>query len=149
MDLLVWNYQGSASKEFLRVLMDLLPVHKPKILGLLELRVSDDQADRICRKLNFDNWVRVEAVGFSGGIWVFWKDEYAVNIISTHPQFVVFKVRNRGDEPWFLAIVYGSPNSRLRQRLWMDLVPDRIGILRAWLVVGEFNAVVSNDEVST
>lgn len=71
MDLLTWNCQGSASKEFLRVLKDLLGVHRPRVLGLLEPRVSGVQADSICKKIGFDNWVRVEAVKFSGGIWLF------------------------------------------------------------------------------
>lgn len=94
MDLLVWNCQGSTSKEFLRVLKDLLCVHKPKILGLLEPKVSGDQVNGICKKIGFDNWVKVDAVGFSDGIWVFWMDELLIDIVYAHPQFVLLKVRS-------------------------------------------------------
>ncbi|XVF63210.1 hypothetical protein PTKIN_Ptkin09bG0069600 [Pterospermum kingtungense] len=36
--------------------------------------VSGDQTDVICRKIGFDYWIRVKAVAFSGGIWIFWND---------------------------------------------------------------------------
>lgn len=30
--------------------------------------MSGANADTVCKKLGFDNWARIEAVGFSGGI---------------------------------------------------------------------------------
>lgn len=149
MDLLIWTCQGSASKGFLRVIMDLLRVHRPRILALLEPRISGDQTNGICRKVGFDNWVQVEAVGFSDGIWIFWMDGYMVDILFTHPQFIALKVCYGGSEPWFLTVVYGSPNAALRKRLWEDLVPDKLGMKGAWLRVGDFNVVATAEEVST
>lgn len=61
-------------------------MHKPKVLGLLEPRTSGVQVDEICRKIGFDNWVCVEAVGFSEGIWIFWMYVYSVDIMFMHPQ---------------------------------------------------------------
>lgn len=124
-------------------------VHKPKILGLLEPRVSGDQADGICKRIGLENWVRVEAVGFSGGIWVFWSEELAVEILYTHPQFVLLKIGNDSEFPWFLSIVYGSPSAGLRQRLWADLSVSILNFRGAWLMAGDYNVVVSSVEVST
>ena len=59
MNLLVWNCQGAASREFVRVLKDLLKQHKPDILGLLEPKVSGSQADDVCQKLGFKEWIRL------------------------------------------------------------------------------------------
>ena len=28
--------------------------------------------DEICKKIGFKNWIKVESVGYNGGIWVFW-----------------------------------------------------------------------------
>lgn len=72
----------------------------------------------------------MEAVGFSGGIWVFWKDVVKIEVIETHRQFIVLKVSDNGVEPWFLYIVYGSPNVGLRQRLWSNLRAVRCGLSR-------------------
>lgn len=48
--------------------------------------------DVICNKLGFSNWVHVEVIGFSRGIWFLWTEEVSVNIyffpslvyLSTH-----------------------------------------------------------------
>lgn len=72
MDCLVWNCQGAASKEFLRVLRDLLCVHRPKVLGLLEPRVWVIKlitfAGRLVLKVGF-GWKQLDSVeefGFFG-----------------------------------------------------------------------------------
>ncbi|XVF74117.1 hypothetical protein PTKIN_Ptkin13bG0034500 [Pterospermum kingtungense] len=149
MDLLVWNCQGAASNEFLRLLRDLLRQHQPKILGLLETRVSGTHADAICRKIGFASWMRIEAVGFSGGIWVFWKEVVELDILYTHPQFVLFKVMDGIGSHWYLTIVYGSPDGGLRKKLLNDLDFGVLGIMGPCLVVGDFNAVLSVEEVSS
>lgn len=59
--------------------------HQPDILALIEPKVSGANADEICMKIGFENWIRVEAVGFSGGIWIFWKKEVILNVICTNP----------------------------------------------------------------
>lgn len=43
-------------------------------------------------KTSFDNWVRVEAVGFSGRIWLFWRDKFQITVLATHPQFLIVRV---------------------------------------------------------
>ena len=93
MKLMVWNCQGAASREFVRVLKDLLKHHKLDILGLLEPKVSGSHADEVCQKLGFKEWIRVEAVGFSGGIWIFWNSSLVIDVVHTHPQFILLKVK--------------------------------------------------------
>ncbi|XP_019160912.1 PREDICTED: uncharacterized protein LOC109157464 [Ipomoea nil] len=46
----------------------------------------------------------------------------------------------------FFAIVYASPDQRLRRRLWDDLQETKRGILGPWMVAGDFNAVTSQAE---
>lgn len=60
-----------ASREFFRVFKDMIISHKPRIVGLFEPKVSSSQVDAICCKFVFDQWIRVEAVRFSGGIGSF------------------------------------------------------------------------------
>lgn len=66
--------------------------HKPFLVGLFELKVSSSQADGICCRFGFEQWLRVEAVGFREGIWLFWKADVEVKILATYPQFVLLKV---------------------------------------------------------
>ncbi|XP_073051702.1 uncharacterized protein [Primulina eburnea] len=146
---MVWNCQGAASKELCRYLKDMVKNHNPKILGLLEPRVSGSHADAICNKMKYENWVRVEAVGFSGGIWIFWKDDVTLEILYSHPQFVLARVETTNSAPWLLTIVYGSPNPTLRKRLWQDLTKENLNIQGPWLSIGDYNSVCYEHETST
>ncbi|XP_031116716.1 uncharacterized protein LOC116020380 [Ipomoea triloba] len=148
MNCLIWNCQGAASRSFSRTLKQFVRDYNPLILGLLEPRVSGSQADKICSKIGFDEWMRIEAVGFSGGIWVFWKEVIHLDIVITHPQFVLLKVHNSNSEPWFLSVIYGSPNGPLRKKLFEDLSQHRIGFEGPWLSVGDYNSVINRDETS-
>ncbi|XP_019175434.1 PREDICTED: uncharacterized protein LOC109170738 [Ipomoea nil] len=123
---------GAGGKAFLRALKNLLNIYRPGILSLFEPKVSGAQANEICKKLGFSDWIRVEAVGFNGGIWVFWKDP----------------VEENNQPPWLIASVYGSPTHHLRRRLWKDLRHSERNIAGPWLAAGDFNAVISRDETS-
>ena len=83
MGIIIWNANGAASEEFLRAVKEIIRVHKPDILGLLETRISGDRVDIICRKLGFDYWLRVEAHGYNGGIWCLWRERMEKEILET------------------------------------------------------------------
>ena len=87
---MVWNYQGTVSREFRRTLSELIKFHNPEIVGLLETKNSREPANNFCMQLGFENWVRVEAVGYSGGIWIFWNGSKChVEVVKTHSQFIL------------------------------------------------------------
>ncbi|XP_019163578.1 PREDICTED: uncharacterized protein LOC109159922 [Ipomoea nil] len=123
-------------------------MHKPCVISLFEPKVSGSHANDICSKIGFSDWIRVEAVGFSGGIWVFWKDPVRISVLRTHPQFILMQVVLGGHPPWYLASVYGSPVHYLRRRLWNDLRQAENSITGPWIVAGDFNAVLDSEETS-
>ncbi|MBA0729523.1 hypothetical protein Golax_023304, partial [Gossypium laxum] len=55
---------------------------KPNIVGLLKTRVSRGKNDLIIAKLGFEFSHRLEAVGFSGGIWIGWNELICVEILQ-------------------------------------------------------------------
>ncbi|XP_019170571.1 PREDICTED: uncharacterized protein LOC109166142 [Ipomoea nil] len=148
MNVLAWNCQGAASRTFRRTLKLFLQDFKPSILCLLEPKVFGDHANEICFDLSFDHWIRVEAYGFSGGIWVFWKNEIQVRISRTHPQFVLLEIMEDNTTPWNLSFVYGSPDHALRRHLFEDLSQEGLNFHGPWLIAGDYNSVLSVDEVS-
>ncbi|XP_019198960.1 PREDICTED: uncharacterized protein LOC109192713 [Ipomoea nil] len=148
MNVLVWNCQGAASRSFRRTLKQYLREHKSVITCLLEPRVSGSQANDICFDLGFDEWCRVEAVGFSGGIWVLWKSTISVTILHTHPQFILLDIVDSDSLLWKFSVVYGSPDHSLRNELFSCLSHDALNLQGAWLTAGDFNAVTCKDEVS-
>lgn len=70
---MIWNVQGAGSPAFLTMIKELIMVNKPTILVLVETHISGDKAQKICDKIGFSSHVRVDAQGFSGGIWMFWR----------------------------------------------------------------------------
>ncbi|MBA0729079.1 hypothetical protein Golax_020334, partial [Gossypium laxum] len=70
-----------ASSKFPYIFCDYSTDLKPDIVGLLKTRVSGDKNDLIIAKLGFEFSYRLEAVGFSGGIWIGWNELICVEIL--------------------------------------------------------------------
>lgn len=48
-----------------------------------------------------------------------------------------------------MAIVYGSPDRSLQQKLWRDLGQSQCNIQEPWIAIGDFNTVTYKEEVSS
>lgn len=59
------------------------------------MRVSGCKADKIITSLGIQKLDRVEVVGYSGGIWLGWKEEVMVEVIHNHPQFFTTRIHKR------------------------------------------------------
>ncbi|KAL4278142.1 hypothetical protein GQ457_03G020710 [Hibiscus cannabinus] len=87
--------------------------YNPCLVALLEPRISGNRANGIIRSMGFRNSFRVEAHGFSGGIWVLWRDSIEVEILSVSNQFIHGRFRQEGEDCW-AWILGGDFNSILR-----------------------------------
>ncbi|XP_031124210.1 uncharacterized protein LOC116026924 [Ipomoea triloba] len=148
MTIISWNCQGAASKSFLRAAKHIIATYKPKLMCLLEPKISGSEADKVCRKLALDQWMRIEALGFSGGIWIMWNECWIVDIRLTHPQFALVDIIYESNRKWNLACVYGSPSLHLRNRLWENLGRVQGSIEGPWMAIGDFNSITCAEEVS-
>ena len=120
--IMVWNAQGVASRGFLYTLRELLRRYRPSILVLVKTKISGIIADNFCRKVDFDGQYRVDPVGFSGGIWVFWHtSEVSIQIKECNSQFVTATVSRNNKEDWLFSAVYASPNEQTRDELFEEL----------------------------
>ena len=116
-----WNAQGAASPSFRRSFSTVVNNSKPVMVVLMEPRISGSKADNFIKNSGFDKSRRVEAEGFSGGIWILWKNLFDVEIIGNHSQFIHLKIsKNNNLLTWMMAI-YASPNPSIRRHLWNEL----------------------------
>ncbi|XP_028796894.1 uncharacterized protein LOC114752327 [Neltuma alba] len=143
----VWNCQGAASSKFYRVLKSLLQGYKPDVVVLVEPRISGAKADQVIRKIGYQNSHRVEAVGYSGGIWLLWRDHLTIEIVSNHKQFIHTYIQ-RANETTATAFtaIYGSPNASRREHLWRDLLKLQVSDDEPWLIAGDFNATLAEGD---
>ena len=147
-NILVWNCRGVAKRGFGSFIKDLRHKHEFSILVLLKTRVSGGKANKIDKKFGFDGMFRVDPDGFVGGAWVFWDlNACRVKVLSYSCQVVHMKVENVTGSSWFFFACYGLPQRVIREQLWLSLKSFFSTVDRAWLVVGDFNSVVSEDEV--
>lgn len=147
MSMLVWNCQGAASLKFFGVLKSFLRNHRPQVLVLVEPRISGAQADKVIKKIKYPRSHRVDAQGFSGGIWLLWTDAVVVDILYSHTQFIHALIHwpDQGDHLTFSA-VYGSPNPSTREHLWTSLKALALTITTPWVLSGDFNATLLPSE---
>ena len=143
--ILVWNVQGVGNK--IPMVKEIVRVNRPTMLVLVETHLSGEQADRVCDRIGFSGKMRVDAQGFSGGIWMFWKaEEIAVTVYGSHSQHLTVEIKKVGDEPWLFSAVYASPDSSLRRDLWQELENVRRSYNGPWLLAGDFNDTVCMSE---
>lgn len=118
-------------------------------LAILEPRISGIRADKVVEKFGFSGAVRVDPVGFAGGIWCFWKRSLlSMEVVSTSKYCVVLNVNPRSPTPWLLSVVYGSPQERFRDELWEELRGISTELDLPWCVLGDFNSVLHSHEKS-
>ncbi|KAI9079330.1 hypothetical protein K1719_038731 [Acacia pycnantha] len=142
-EVLVWNSRGAASKGFAVVLKELRCRYKVDLVVIVEPRVSRNPATRIIKNWGFKHSIRVEAEGFSGGIWLLWSlEELRVEVLVRNDQFIHCRLSLEGRETLFTA-VYASPSEQRRLVTW-DLLQELASeVVEPWLLAGDFNEIKS------
>ncbi|KAH9696901.1 reverse transcriptase domain-containing protein [Citrus sinensis] len=143
---LFWNVQGAGSPTFRRTFAALVKNYNPTMVAIFEPRVSGKKADDFIKKSGFDRSHRVEANGFSGGIWVLWRDFFDVEVALNHNQFIHLKISAHNVTQAWVTAVYASPNSSRRHELWQELNCIARSMHDPWLVGGDFNSILYAEE---
>ncbi|KAL4347365.1 hypothetical protein GQ457_17G005960 [Hibiscus cannabinus] len=143
LNVIVWNAQGCGSCKFIRVAKQYIRDHHPDVFVFVETRISGSNASDVIARLGFDNSFRVEAAGFSGGIWICWFSHVTIDIIYCHFQFILCRIYiPTSDKSCLATFVYASPDYRKRQALWDYLRDLSLHIQEPWVVLGDFNATL-------
>ncbi|KAK8656712.1 hypothetical protein V6N13_098653 [Hibiscus sabdariffa] len=120
---------------------------RPFLLGIIEPRISGARADSVIAALGFHSSHRIEAVGFSGGLWLCWHESLRVEVLVHHFQFMHCRVTclNTGSSS-LVTLVYASPSVSKRKILWPHLRSLASSIREPWLLMGDFNATLDASE---
>lgn len=144
---LFWNCRRCGHPRFCNFLREYRRDFQPDLVALFETRISGKSADTVVAKLGFDDSPRVQASGFSGGIWLLWSENIRVEILQIHPQFLHLRVfTNGGQFPFLCTAVYASPHPHLRNILWKELGNIAVDVKEPWIMARDFNAILRSDE---
>nr|XP_011457627.1 PREDICTED: uncharacterized protein LOC105349504 [Fragaria vesca subsp. vesca] len=148
--ILFWNARGAASDKFKSASADLVKMHSIDILAICESKILFHKAWPALKKLGFNDFKVVEVWGFSGGIWLVWNNNNVkVDFIDDNFQSISVQVSLPGYSPWMLSVIYASPNNTSRALLWTYLANLAGSTSLPWVLIGDFNELISVDDIST
>lgn len=91
--LLSWNCRGAGDFKFMQAVKDLVQLHKPSIVVLLEPKISGGDADKVIKKIGFSGRYSVDPEGFAHGIWILWcTEDVHVEVTSSARNQIHFSV---------------------------------------------------------
>lgn len=135
MDSLIWNCRGAGKRNFASLINDYTRIYNLKFLAILEPRISGNRADAVLNKFNFDGVVKLDPIGFSGGIWCCWNSAaVSITVVAVKSQCIHLHINPKVQGGWFLTIVYANPQERMRQILWEELTTASNLFQGAWCV---------------
>ncbi|CAL1354280.1 unnamed protein product [Linum trigynum] len=97
--------------------------------------------------MGFDKNIVVDAMGFSGGIWVLWKSAcFNITEITRSSQLLHVQVKGGNNRQWLLTAIYGNPGLIQRRALWEKICIIAEDCLDPWLLAGDFNSILHASE---
>ncbi|XP_042958008.1 uncharacterized protein LOC122293496 [Carya illinoinensis] len=106
--------------------------------------------ERMKYKLGFQNCLAVSCEGKSGGIALFWNNRFKVEIQTFSKFHIHAKVTEEEEnvESWWLTGFYGNSDVSKRHESWNLLRTLLVPSDKGWLILGDFNEILSNAEKS-
>lgn len=147
MNCFIWNCRGARGRNFHNLVRECTRIYHLDFVAILEPRISGITAERVIRKIGMIEGARIDAVGFSGGIWCLWKSNCPLIRVLTCSRHCVHLIINENSpNAWYMSIVYASPTLIQREETWNELRNHSLNINGPWMVGGDFNAIVSSRE---
>ncbi|XP_074271647.1 uncharacterized protein LOC141595580 [Silene latifolia] len=95
---MVWNVHGTGSKNKISAIKEVVRTYKPTVLALVKTHMGGDHAVKLGSILGYSGHLRVNVIGFSGGIWVYWNTDIVnVTPVYEHQQFLTIESSKNGD----------------------------------------------------
>ncbi|KAI9110943.1 hypothetical protein K1719_018063 [Acacia pycnantha] len=142
-----WNCRGASNKNLIANVKAVRQGCRPLIIVLTETKVEDVSRLPSFRSLGYDGVSAVASVGRSGGILAVWRsDLIAVSELKKDRKMLHLHYVVQGFAPFFLSIIYANPLPILKQALWNELKAISVSSLDPWIVIGDFNDVLSPSE---
>jgi len=145
MSIMSWNCRGAGSDETVHRLREMRRDHFTDFLFLMETKQKREYMVGLQKEFGYDELLTVEPVGLSGGLAVFWKSSFEVEVLEADKRIIDLKVR-MGSLAFFLSCIYGDPVREHRKDVWDRL--STVGMVRnePWVLVGDFNELLTAAE---
>lgn len=127
MKIISWSIKGSGRWGFKTQLKDLLKVHNPAFIVLMDSRFDSNRTQEIIHSFIITNHVGITWEGFSGGLWLLWFDKatFKLEILYTPNIFIHcqiqdnLKKKKKSFLAWKFYLCLSSINSS--KALWKEI----------------------------
>ena len=83
--------------------------------------------------------------GRSGGLALFYNNEYQVKILYSSNRMIDIEAVSNGKQV-FLTFVHGEPVQKLREQVWERLTRFELSRSELWFIIGDLNEITGNHE---
>lgn len=148
MSFLIWNCRGLGVPLTVRILRDMVRLLNPELVFLSETRCTTGYIDDLKARWNRYGFV-VEKNGMAGGLALLWRKDVDVNLLSFSLNHIDAEIILPGESfKWRFTGFYGFPEQHSRHRSWELLRTLCAQSVLPWVVGGDFNEILSNEEKS-
>lgn len=142
------NCHEAVKLGFVRLLKSYIQIHQVKIMAVIEIRISGKLEYKVSQHIGFERSHRVEAQGFSDGIYILQRECISMEVLRNDWQYVIVEIPFKTQQNFVFTIVYASSNSTIRRDLQKALLMVAYQIEAPWLMVGDFNEILNPQERS-
>ncbi|XP_039055003.1 uncharacterized protein LOC120197594 [Hibiscus syriacus] len=133
---------GAQDPDFDRNFKLLMKSKRLYVVVILEPRISGMAADQFIRNFGFEFSYRIKALGFSGRIWILWRNSFHITILVVSRQYIHAACSMMGGgQHCFIIFVYDSPVIGIRSKLWRYLRELEPSLGLPWMLGGDFNVI--------
>ncbi|XP_062155309.1 uncharacterized protein LOC133863383 [Alnus glutinosa] len=149
MKILAWNCCGLALAPTILVLRALIRYYRLDLLFLSETKVSSSLFWFLLHGLGFVDMLKVPPVGSRGGIFLTWKDGVDLELVKLDSHSICCLVFSEPlSTPWMFSFVYAPHLISEMFDFWTRMSELGNSFGGAWLLMGDFNYVLSFFEKS-
>jgi exonuclease III len=147
MSCLAFNCRGAGNNPTVRELALLSQVWSPKFVFLSETRQDKNKMRHMRHRLGLKGFAGHSSNGMSGGLALFWHKQLSVEVKHVNERFIDAYVRVSLIAPlWRITCVYGEPRVEDHHRMWDSLRNLKLESDLPWVVIGDFNEALWQEE---
>ncbi|KAK4252766.1 hypothetical protein QN277_014312 [Acacia crassicarpa] len=113
----------------------------------METKINSGKCKKVRLKCGFTQELYVDPIGLSGGLAVWWQDSITLSVLYRSKNIIHAIIDSDClNAPRMISFIYGPPKEGERRIVWDSLRRLASGITDSWLVVGDFNDLLSQSE---
>ncbi|KAG6666594.1 hypothetical protein CIPAW_01G042200 [Carya illinoinensis] len=104
--------------------------------------------EKLKYRLRYENCLAINSEERSGGLALLWRNDVSLDIKNYSKSHIHASIQDSSTdcEPWYFTGVYGQPEASRRHETWSLLRSIKVPSDQGWLLMGDFNEVLSINE---